>query len=383
MLVAVAMAVAVAMPAPPPPPGTIVVTGIRLAELKVADERCARDGCGIRDDIIAAVRYADALFFGGRYDEAARVLGRSVARNRGRSAEDPRAMAELYVAQANVAKHFGDPTRESIALQGSGRVLKDNLAAGDRGVLVSDLDVGDLFLSRGDNRYAEARYAAVAKQARASGRMVMARSAEVRGAWVLVRRGRIAEAKARLAELAALPGADMRDIRLVARILQYRIAWVVKDTAAKARLLAAIASEPPARPLLLWEPPLPEPDGSGIRDPETGIVKQTVTGVDLRWADIEFEITPAGTVKDVEVIRGPGDHGWVMPVVATIKERIYTPIRADVDAPANVRTERYSLTATFEKPINSNIARRVDDARFERLDITQPPSPPPAASPPS
>lgn len=270
MLVAVAMAVAMAAAAPPPPPGTIVVTGIRLAELKVAEEQCARDGCGVRDDIIAAVHYADALFFGGRYDEAARVLGRAVARNRGRAAEDPRAMAELYVAQANVAKHFGDPTRESIALQGSGRVLRDNLAPGDRGVLTTDLDIGDLFLSRGDNRYAQARYAAVAKQARASGRMGMARSAELRSAWVLLRRGHIAEAQAKMAELEALPGADMRDIRLVARILQYRIAWVTKDNAAKARLLAAIASEPPARPLLLWEPPLPDPGDTDTRAPIPG-----------------------------------------------------------------------------------------------------------------
>lgn len=106
-----------------------------------------------------------------------------------------------------------------------------------------------------------------------------------------------------------------------------------------------------------------------------------MTGIELRWADVEFEITPAGTVRGAEVIRGPGDHEWIMPVVKTIKERLYTPVRADADAPVNVRTERYSLTATFGKKINSNIPRRLLNGRFERLDISQPPPPNPAPAP--
>ena len=379
LLTAVVATTAAAL-VPPPTTDTIVVTGVRLKELRAADARCAKDGCGIRDDVIASVRYAEALFGDGRYTEARRILGRSVSRNRSRARQDPRAMSELYVAQANVARHYGDPARESIAIQGGVRVLADS-SADDGLALGATLGLGDYFVRRGDMRYGESRYVAVAKQAQATGQKVLAKSAELHSAWLLHLRGRSRQAIAQLSELAALTGEDMRGVRLGSRILLYRIARAGKDDIATRRYFAAIESEPPVVPILMWEPVLPPPTANQPIDRFSGVAQDFSSGTTLRWADIEYQIMPSGGVEHVVVTRGDGEHSWTAPIVDMIRGRLYTRIPLAPGSQPVTRTERYSLTATFDDIANSKIPRRVINPRYERLDMTQLPPTPEAPEP--
>lgn len=368
LTLAAAAAPAVAAPAQP----AIVVTGVRLETLEADLARCVAAKCPPRDDIIATVRYAEGLFRTGRYVDAKRVLAKSVGRNKGAAASDPVVVSELYLAQANVARHEGDRRVEDRAIFARTRVLKNALPHDAPAVLLAEMSVADR-LARVDPLRAGPRYADLAARAGMANRPTIAAALALRQAVVASALRRRAEAQRLLDTVSAMPGEAMAGYRLVARGLSARWAREAGDTAATEAFLATLASEPRGpTPVLVWSPPTPTPTDMTIRNP-FDLPRTNVGPGDyhaLQWIDVGFLIRPDGTVEDADIVRGKVPSALGTAIVRTVAARRYAPFGA-VEGAGQYRVERFTVTGDYETPTRSLIRRRGGSGtRIEQMDVT-------------
>nr|WP_295663051.1 hypothetical protein [Polymorphobacter sp.] len=377
-LLALVLTTAVPAPAIEPP---ITITGTRLKDYAAAVDACVAGPCSPKKDIVVSIRYAEALFRGGDYIGARGVLAKAVRRQAGAGAVEPVALSQLYLAQANVAAHYGEQRDVRTATYASARVTHEFLPADSPDRLWADLRVADLRLvnDRADGFKA---YRKVAADARAAGQPSIAAAADIHRAWALHKTRLDSEAVRLLAELAATPGDAARPYRLVARVLTARIARDRGDKAAIDTVLRDIAGEPdPGQPLLVYSPPLPRPTDPFYVDPFDVPVDHVVKSSDyagLQWVDIGFGIATDGTVDTPEVLRSSRSSTWAAPLVKMIAGRRYTPSAATAgdDVPGHYRIERYTLTADFSVPVGSLIRRRSREPHYEELDLTDGNAPP-------
>ncbi len=176
-----------------------------------------------RADIVVSVRYAEALFRSGKYVGAREVLARATHRNAGAGPVEPLALSQLYLAQANVAAHLGEQRDVRDATLASARVADDFLPAGDRDRLLADLRLADWRLdsqrlerTSHNPAVADAAYARIAEEARASGHADVAAAADLHLAWALHARHADARAGRLLAGVAAGTDPAARPYRLAA-----------------------------------------------------------------------------------------------------------------------------------------------------------------------
>jgi len=363
----VLMQSAVAEPATIDDAGTITVTASRLEDFAAAAERCARGGCRTREDVAVSVSYASALFDRGQYLDAKRLLAAAVARNRPAGSAEPLAVSQLYTAQATLAKHEGDQ-----------KIVRDatwasrNLLAASPGVpvlqrLTAEFRLGDWQLRTGKFSGAEARFAAIAAEARAAGEDGLADIAELRRALTLAAMRRRADSFALLETLAARTGPGADPVRRAALATASRLAFVRGDLNAADGYMArltAIAAGP--EPLLVSEPPLPKPRSRDI--------------VALRWVDIGFWIRPDGQVDDAAILRGSATTDWAQVLIDYINGRRYSGFAAGAggdqakdqakDQVGRYHVERYTLTADYGVGVGSLIRRRGVNPRFEMLEMS-------------
>lgn len=129
------LALILATPIATPPPTLqpqITVTGRRLSDYQAALDECVAAHCPPLQDITASVRFAEAQFRKGDYAGSRATLSKSVDRNKGAGAVEPAALAQRYVAQANVAGHFGEQRDVEHATYASARVTHDFMPVGGR-----------------------------------------------------------------------------------------------------------------------------------------------------------------------------------------------------------------------------------------------------------
>ncbi len=379
LVVLAAAALAIAVPAEAPP---ITVTGHRLADYAAELDACIAARCSPRADIVASIRYAEALFRSGDYKGAREVLAKSTHRNADSGRAEPLALSQLYLAQANVAAHFGEQRDVASATIASARVADTFLPADDRDRLLADLRLADWRLNSqrfertsANLAISDTAYARIAEAARASGHADVAAAAELHLAWALHARRDDTRATRLLAGVADATDPASRPYRLAARVLSARIARDRGDTGATEKLIAAARNEPGASvPLLVYSPPLPRPADPVKRDdPFEGNNDPITRPGDLQalqWVDVGFTIRADGSVDDPEVLRGSPTTGWATPLLAAIAARRYSPTAGDAD---HYRVERFTLTADFATPTGSMIRRRVAEPRFEQLDLTDEP----------
>ncbi len=373
----VASASARADPAAEAPP--ITVTGHHLSDYAAALDACIAAHCPPRADIVASVRYAEALFRSGKYLDAREVLAKATRRNADAGRAEPLALSQLYLAQASVAAHVGEQRDVREATLASARIADQFLPAGDRDRLLADLRLADWRLNSqrfertGANlAIADGDYARIADVARASGHADVAAAADLHLAWALHARRDDARAGRLLAGVAATADAATRPYRLAARVLQARVARERGDTRAVDAVIASLRGEPDlATPVLVYAPPLPHPTDVVYRDdPFRGNFDPVTRPSDvqsLRWVDIGFAIRPDGSVDMPEVLRGSPSAGWAKPLLAMVAARRYSPSAGDA---GHYRVERFTLTADYGTPAGSLIRRRVFEPRFEQLDLT-------------
>jgi hypothetical protein len=378
------LALILAAPVASPPAGpSITITGHRLSDYQAALDQCVAARCPPLQDIVASVRYAEALFKSGDYSGSRAVLSKAVTRNQGAGAVEPSALSQLYVAQATVAAHFGEQRDVEHATFASARVTHDFMPDGSPDRLWADLRVADYRLVH-ERFGGDAAFAKVASEARAAGHPDIAAAADLHRAWGLHLHRDDVAAERLLASLTTVQGDVARPYRVAARVLTARIARARGDKAATDAMIAALQNDPDkGAPTLVYSPPYAKPTDPVHHDPfEVTADTQTRSG-DVRgllWVDIGFGIRDDGTVATPEVLRSSRTSGWASPLLKMVGARRYTPSTGNDETPGHYRVERYTLTADFGTPIGSLIRRRVSTPRFEQLDLTDGNVPPHAPS---
>ena len=360
----------------------IVVIGARLDELKAAVERCAAGGCTVREDVIATVRYAEAEFREGNYNDARAALGRAVSRTKKQADSDPFAVAELHTARATVAWHYGDQ-REALRATGATTRLLDRHAPQSSNALMARMRLVQAQYQLDSPAFNIQQLKDLSEDAAHANQPLIAMRADLGRAAMLYRSKKRTEAKELLDAIQASDLPQATTMRTAAQILSMRLAASEGDVEAVEALIARLTQEQKRQgPLLVWAPPMPTPYGPG------GMPMVDRTGVDTGrssdyypffWVDIGFAIGPDGRVESADVLRGSRTTDWAKPLVKAISQRRYTPA-ADVDDLAGrYRVERFTLTAPFVTPINSLIRRRGGTKRFKQIDLTVAPPKPIAA----
>lgn len=357
--------------------GIITVTATRIEDLAAAAARCGRGGCPVREDIAVSVAYGSALFDQGNYLDAKRLLAAAVTRNRSAARTEPLAVAQLFTAQAALASHEGDQDITRKATWASRNVLTEGPAVPVLPRLTAEFRLADWQLRTSDLVGAEARFANIATEARATGHAALADVAELRRAMTLAALQRRSESQALLEMLAARTGPGSVDVRRAALAAAARLAFAEGDNAAAdgyTSRLTAIAAGP--EPVLISAPPLPTPAQSVLADPFTLVNNSgDVRGSDLlglRWVDIGFWIRLDGSVDDVAILRGSATSGWAQPLLRYVGGRHYSGFAptAEGGRAGRYRIERYTLTADYLTPKGSLIRRRGAHPRFEMMEMS-------------
>jgi hypothetical protein len=353
---------------------TIIVTGTRLDDDRERLEQCLARRCPPLEDIAATLRYAENLFVAGDYQEARRVLTRAIDRNRGESAQYPRAVAGLFRAHARVAIHLGeaeDYRRSSHAML---RSLSDGLPDDSPDVLLGRLEVGDMHLGLANLRQAQLSYERTERAAREAGRPGIAALARLRAAWFLHLSGRSDRARSELERMIESPGEGESAVyRLAARVVLARIARAEGDREALDALVAELARTPTGQALtLIWSPPLGgDRPGRVFRDePRLALSNIASEGFADRWADIGYWVRPDGTVADAEILRIEGSDDWTEPLLRSIAGRLYAPFEDEPGSPGRYRVERFTYTSLWVRPAGTRIRTRSGAPRIESLDLT-------------
>lgn len=384
-----------------PPPATeptIIVNGIRLGDARHQLEACLARHCPPLEDVAATLRYAEALFLDGRYEEARAVLRSSIDRNRRFASRYPVAVAGLYRANARMAMHEGDGEdlrRSTFSVE---QALRTGLPATDPRILGARLETAEMRATLADgvtldpmavtqvSRYSAAMRAFrdVAQTARQQGRPDLAALADLRRA-ILARRIGASDARQQLEALAALADPRARTQRIAARVILAQIDREAGNTATMDRLIDELAAAGVREPVLLYAPAI------GIEQGRSTTVAQNwtpsgpsggVAGVPIAirnvdhdpltesfdyWVDIGFSITAQGRVEDVEIRRAHGPQFWAEPVLHSIAGRIYSRPGAGA---ATHHVERYRYTSFTEVNTGTHIAGHSSQGRIEMLDIT-------------
>lgn len=122
-------------------PPTIVIQARRAEEDLAA---CLARNCPPDEEIEAALDAAVQQFADGRYVDAKRVLGRTVARHRGHATENPRLFASLLATSATVADHEGDEALYRRSTSQRGRFVREAFGATNIESISTDLKTGDM-----------------------------------------------------------------------------------------------------------------------------------------------------------------------------------------------------------------------------------------------
>lgn len=355
-------------------PDTVVITGVPLKSLQAEAARCAEGGCTMRDDVVAAVRYAEGLFRVGRYVDSRETLQRAITRNRGQAKTDPAAMSALYEATATVARHDGE---QNIVLSATGdrlRLLRETGGRNSQQALAASLDMIDASAEYGNALQridVYGRYSKLAAQAREAGQPALATRVVFHQAIVAYALNKPREAQSLLDALIQDPGTSA-GYRTAALATAARFARERGDAATADALVSKMASrQADAEPVLIFSPKLQPPTGTlNVSDV---IYKTDTTSADeiykFRWADIGFVVKADGSVDSVEVLRGdPNGESWTKPLIKVIAGRRYGPAGDPDDV--RYKIERWTLTADYSTPMGTNIRRRLVNPHYEQLDVT-------------
>lgn len=382
MTIAIALALAVSSPtaisAPTAAPAqgesdTVVITAT-LPALQRALEKCEQGGCTPRQDAMASIRYAEAVFRNGRYQQARYVLQKAIARNKHAESTDPDAVAALYEATVTAALHDGEQDVARRAGFERARILRENEPAEGIAALEARLDTIDLIMHAGRVREAVAQYGYLAQRAAAANQPEIAAAATLRQAAAYYGLHREREARKSLAPIIAndqLPAA----FRIAAHALMAHFDRERGDPKAVDKLIAytvqsgALAGDNKG-PMLLWQPPLPDPTNIAHvdRDNLYDQTSQLAAFTGVEWADIGFQIRPDGTVDAPEILRSSHGQAWARPVMAMIAQRRYAP--PGNNALPLYRIERWTLTADYRTAVGSLIRRRGHNPHYEQADLT-------------
>ena len=385
----------------------IVITGVRLSDLKDALAKCLDRKCPPDQDIAASTALAEQEFVEGKYQDARTTLKASLGRNKGYAKGYPEPVASLFRADSRIAAHMGAGDEYRIETFAVVSALKAGLPNDDARVLAAEIEVGDMLARMGQIDAAVQQYHALAERAAKANLPYVEGMARLR---VVALYAQVAsqnkqnfvayavEARDAASQLTKDRDPRMKGFATAADLLVTRLAAKNGDQTAVDRLVAAYVAAgagADSRPVVLYSPPMKGIDA--VYDGSIpGPVWSKINSGELigQWADISFWVKPDGTVDDVDVLRGgigaltgprkgnPNfDEIWTMPITQQIKGRRYAPLPGDRNGPGILRVERYTLTAWLARgngPSGKGSRIQTSSApRYEMLDLSvNPPSGP-------
>jgi hypothetical protein len=378
----------------------IIITGVRISDLKNTLSKCLERKCPPDQDIAASTALAEQEFVEGKYQDARTTLKASLGRNKGYAKDYPEPVANLFRADSRIAAHMGAGDEYRIETFAVVSALKTGLPNDDARVLAAEVEVGDMLARMGQIEAAVQKYHALAERAAKANLPNVEGMARLRVvalyAQVASQNKQSYVAYAVAARDAATQLAKDRDPRMkgfatAADLLVTRLAAKNGDKTAIDRLVAAYVAAGAGtdnRPVAIYSPPMKGIDA--VYDGAIpGPVWSKINSGELigQWADISYLVKPDGTVDEVDVLRGgvgaltgprkanaTFNEVWTMPIVQQIKARRYAPLAGDRNGPGVLRVERYTLTAWLVDGVGSSgKGSRVQTSgapRFEMLDLS-------------
>lgn len=385
----------------------IIITGVRISDLKAALAKCIERKCPPDQDIAASTALAEQEFIEGHYQDARSTLKSSLGRNKGYAKQYPEPVANLFRADSRIAAHMGAGDEYRIETLAVVNALKAGIPSDDGRVLAAEVEVGDMLARMGQVDAAVQQYHALAGRAARANQPYIEGMARLRVVTLyaqlasLNRQGYVAYAGP--ARVAAADLAGNRDSRLkpfvaAGALLITRLAAKNGDKAAVDQLIASYVAAGAGKQnqaVLLFSPSMKGIDK--VYDGSIpGAVWTKINDGELigQWADISFWVKPDGTVDDADVLRGgvgalvgprkinpKFDDIWTVPIIQQIKGRRYAPLAGDPNGPGMMRVERYTLTAWLVGGAGpSGKGSRIQESsapRVEMLDLSvDPPSTP-------
>jgi hypothetical protein len=361
----------------------IVVTGRSLKDTENDLKACLARGCPPDQDIKATLAHAENQFVEGDYRNARETLVKSLGRNRKHKGQYPIELSDLLRANGNVAAHLGETNSYRLSVLDMRDTLKGALKADDYRVFGAEIEVADSRLKLGYLEEAKDKYLQIEKQALATNLPYVAAIAKLRELSLRVQLAdkenttfNRKEANDALDAYIARPTPGAEQYRLVAEVLKSRLDRLSGSTETTDKIIARYAAlGGTERPLLIHSKPIEMNEAQAARAAAGGsdLNRIGTQVVEDRWADVGFWIGADGRVDQPEILRSKGSTGWTDVVLASIKSRIYAPLKAEKNgsSPGVYAIERFSLTAGYEDArTGTRIRKRSPIAKIERIDLT-------------
>lgn len=372
-----------AMAADSPNP-EIVVTGQSLKDTERALADCIARGCPPDEEIRASLAHAENQFINGSYRGAKSTLNKAASRNRKYGDQFPIEVSDLFRASGRISEHLGEGKQYQLSVLDMRDTLKSALPAEDSRVLVAQIEVGDSRAKLGYPDEALRIYEKVEAKATEAKLPRVATYARLRGLMLNYYRGvdgkyssMVEQARAGLTKIVQNPVPGAEDLALVAEVTLARIERKEGKADSTDAIIRRFAqSGGTDRPVLLAAETIKLPESQGADSDElvgTNMMSLTTANIKDRWIDVGFWVNANGLVSDVEILRSEGNTDWSKLITASIKSRVYAPLKAtNKDAsPAFYMIERYTYTARYmDEVTGTRIARRSPRPRIERIDIT-------------
>jgi hypothetical protein len=369
---------------------SIVVTGVRIQDLRDRLAACIARHCPPNEDIDVTLALAEALFFEGEYHDARTAVRASLGRNRRQARNFPEPVSDLYRVNARVARTLGLDRDAMYSTYEILRALQAGLPVEDYRHFTARLEIVQSLVAFGQYPEANRQLRQVAERAAAVGRDDIAAIAELRLIWIAYLQAPHSGAPVR--ELVAMSRSPDQRRATGARMILVRI-YSERREAQLANAVMAELGRGSQRRQLLFSPPyeLRQREERGRADDRRAMaVEGTValegpnratsshtalviannadrmTGnFDDKWIDVSFRIRPDGRVEDLEIARQSADPHWADPLLASIRGRRYS-----AGDGATYRLECYTYTSGFEhNTTGTHIAARSARARVEYFDL--------------
>lgn len=351
---------------------TVIITGTPIHESESRLAACLARKCPPKEDIHASLGHAENQFVAGDYAGARRTLYYAPARNKRFAATLPTEVADLLRAHGRMTNLDGRVDLGRLSQIESLDALRAGFGETDSRVLIQRLMIGDEYARANRLRAAEGVYKSVARKARAVGQWNVVGAAMLRDA---VAHGAVASAvpqyryiaRSKLAKLEKSREPELAPYRAAGRLLRAQLAALDKDQGPLEEAIAAIPPGSPQNPVLVYAPPIIDPQS----EPTLTILSVAGSGTP-EWIDVSFRIAANGTVYDVERVRGSDNMSgaWPKLVTGSVGKRRYAPLALPAGSDGPRRVERFSYIHDQAYATGSRIAGRSYSGRITSLDIT-------------
>jgi len=390
LLAAFVAAPAMADAQPQPDEQNVVVTGVRVQDFRDRLAACLARNCPPNEDADATLALAEALFLNGDYAGGRSAVRASIGRNRDEARGFPEPVADLYRANARLARHIGYDREARTSTFEILNALQAGIPAEDHRHFTARFEIAEMQMMSGNFNGARRELTRLRRAARDAGREDVALLAELRDVWYELIAFPASDARSRLITWSRDSSPAQRMRAVGSRILLARVYRSEGDIARSDALLAeigAVARAGAHRRLVhspryqLFQADLNVGGGDNTLGEMVAFgntLNRTTENYEDKWIDVGFWIMPNGRVSELEVLRRGASDDWAQPLLESIRGRLYN------EGPeATYRLERFSMTAGFEAVTGTRVRRRGPAARVEYLDLTanQPgeqPAPPPS-----